>query len=300
MLSILIPIYNYNVIALIQTLQSQISEIDMPIEILCCDDASTDIEIQKSNTQFLTQQNITYLVNVINLGRTKTRQLLSNSAQFNWLLFLDADVMPAKPFFIKTYVSYLQEKYDCVYGGLCYTTTPPSEEYLFRWVYGHKREDISLTKRKLTPYKSIASGNLLIKKQLFLSINKTLLHNWYGYDNFFSAQLKVNNNTIEHINNKVIHLGLEENTTFLKKQVLATETIYKLYIQNQFKPSHDNGLLKVYLKLKKYKLIWVLNCFYNLFKSQLKNNLLHSTPKLYYLDLYRLGYFCQLTKQKNA
>ncbi|MGB0896765.1 MAG: glycosyltransferase family 2 protein [Flavobacteriaceae bacterium] len=296
MLSILIPIYNYNVTSLIETLQTQIEKVDIDVEIICCDDASTDQQLQAINYQFLTTHNLTYLKNATNIGRTKTRQLLSDSAQFNWLLFLDADVIPVLPTFLATYISFLSEKQECVYGGLSYSSKPPEKTYYFRWLYGHQREDIPLNKRKLTPYKSIASGNLLIKKGLFTSINKSILHNWYGYDNFFSAQLKATNSSIKHINNKVYHLGLEDNSSFLKKQELATETIYELYKGKYFTSSHDNGLLKTYYKLKKYKLIWAYNCFYSIFKNRLKNNLLQSKPKLYYLDLYRLGYFCRLTQ----
>lgn len=300
MLSILIPIHNYNVIALIQTLQLQIENVDEKIEVICCDDASTNIELQKKNAAFLKTQNIKLIKNQTNVGRTQTRQILTNSAQFDWLLFLDADVIPVQPTFLKTYISYLQQKYDCVYGGLSYSKVQPSKEYFFRWLYGHKREDILLSKRKTAPYKSIASGNLLIRKNLFSSINKTISHNWYGYDNFFSTQLKTNNNSIEHINNKVYHIGLEDNRNFLKKQEQATETIYRLYVNRHFANTQDNGLLKTYLQLKKYKLIWAYNSFYKVFKKHLKHNLLHNNPKLFYLDLYRLGYFCELTTQKHA
>jgi hypothetical protein len=300
MLSILIPIHNYSAIALVKELENQIIGIENTVEIICCDDSSTDEQLKLDNKAFLEAHQIKLIENNSNIGRTRTRQLLAKTATHSWVLFLDVDVIPVLDTFLRTYISFTNNKYDCVYGGLSYKKEYPKKQHMLRWVFGHKREDIALPKRKTTPYKSIASGNLLIKKELFLSINKNLTNNWYGYDNFFSAQLKDMHSSITHINNKVYHLGLEDNLEFLKKQELSTLTIFKLYITNDFSNSHDNGLLNMYLKLEKYRLIYLYSCFYKCFKKLLKRNLLSNSPNLYCLDLYRLGYFCTLNSQKNA
>lgn len=300
MLSILIPIFNHSAVALIKELLTQAESINETIEIICCDDNSTNAKIKKENSSFLDTQNITFITNTKNIGRTKTRQTLAEAANYDWLLFLDADVMPSHSFFIKTYLKLSDQNYTCIYGGLSYSKKKPSKEFYFRWLYGHEREDISVKKRQQKPYKSIASGNLLIRKKIFLSINKNILNNWYGYDNYFSTQLKTKCESIKHINNKVIHLGLETNSIFLQKQEFATHTIYKLYNNNSFSNTEDNGLLKTYLKIKHYKLTKAYSYFYSYFKPHLRANLLSENPKLFCLDLYRLGYFCQLTQQKNA
>jgi hypothetical protein len=300
MLSILIPIYNFNVVSLIEVLLKQINEVNNTIEIICCDDASTNTKLKKVNDDFFNKHQILHFENLSNFGRTKTRQLLAEKANYDWILFLDADVIPATSSFIRSYLSHCNKDYNCIYGGLCYSKNQPQEKHLFRWLYGHKREDISVAKRQDKPYKSIASGNLLIKKHLFLSINKNILYNWYGFDNFLSTQLKSQNAFIKHIDNKVFHLGLEDNTTFLKKQESATKTIYNLYINNKFSDTNDNGLLNMYSKLKKYKLTRAYLCFYIFSKPLLRNNLLSRSPKIFYLDLYKLGYFCKLTHHENA
>ncbi len=41
MLSILIPTYNYNIVALVSEIHRQISNTEIPFEIICLDDAST-------------------------------------------------------------------------------------------------------------------------------------------------------------------------------------------------------------------------------------------------------------------
>jgi len=300
MLSILIPIYNYDVVLLIKKLQQQITCINSPIEIICCDDCSTNESIKNKNDLFLRSQQITLIKNSKNIGRTKSRQLLANKASFEWILFLDSDVLPSTTNFLSIYLNLLDYETDCIYGGICYQKKRPETKQLLRWRFGNQREDIQLSKRKATPYKSIASGNLLIKKKIFLSINKNLSYNWYGYDNFFSAQLKDTNSTIKHVNNKVFHLGLEDNASFLRKKEMAVNTIYQLYLNDNFSNKHDNGLLNVFLKLNKYKLTPFYSFFYKYSKSLLKKNLIGNNPSLFFLDLYRLGFFCSLTSQKNA
>ncbi|PHS09707.1 MAG: glycosyl transferase [Kordia sp.] len=300
MLSILIPIYNYDVVLLIKKLQQQITSINSNIEIICCDDCSSDKTIKNKNAFFLQSHQITLINNKENIGRTRSRQLLANKANYEWILFLDSDVLPATNNFLLDYVNLLNPRTDCIYGGICYQKKRPEVKQLLRWRFGNEREDIQLSKRNTSPYKSIASGNLLIKKNLFLSINKNLSNNWYGYDNFFSSQLKEIGSTIIHINNKVFHLGLEDNATFLRKKELAANTIYQLYLNNHFSNKHDNGLLNAFLKLNKYRLTSLYCFFYKYSKKFLKKNLTGNNPNLFFLDLYRLGYFCSLSSSKNA
>ena len=53
MLSILIPIYNYNVYPLVEELHKQCIECKIDFEIICIDDASTDYKPENNKMQFL-------------------------------------------------------------------------------------------------------------------------------------------------------------------------------------------------------------------------------------------------------
>jgi glycosyltransferase involved in cell wall biosynthesis len=68
MLSILIPIYNYNAYPLVKELHSQCLEATIDFEILCQDDFSTNIQQKEINTL----ENCRFSRNETNLGRGKT------------------------------------------------------------------------------------------------------------------------------------------------------------------------------------------------------------------------------------
>ena len=53
MLSILIPIHNYNVVTLVKELLLQAKSIDGTIEIICCDDCSTDTQLKTENIKIV-------------------------------------------------------------------------------------------------------------------------------------------------------------------------------------------------------------------------------------------------------
>mgnify|MGYP000232582310 CR=1 FL=1 len=63
-------------------------------EILVLDDASTDKQCSSENKKINALDHCSYLENEKNIGRTATRNILAKKAKYDWLLFLDADVIP--------------------------------------------------------------------------------------------------------------------------------------------------------------------------------------------------------------
>ncbi len=116
MLSILIPTYNYNIVALVSEIHRQISNTEIPFEIICLDDASTVFVAENLVVQQL--QNTQYQILQTNVGRSKIRNLLAQKAQYDWLLYLDADVMPKHHDFIERYISFLNDEIKIVNGQL--------------------------------------------------------------------------------------------------------------------------------------------------------------------------------------
>ncbi|MDP3441522.1 MAG: glycosyltransferase family A protein, partial [Ignavibacteria bacterium] len=107
MLSILIPVYNYNAYPLASELHKQCLECEINFEILVFNDGGTQFE--NENLKIREFVYCTYIFSSKNIGRTQARNTLSNSAKFQSLLFLDADVIPSTSFFIKNYLHYITE-----------------------------------------------------------------------------------------------------------------------------------------------------------------------------------------------
>ena len=112
-------------------------------------------------------------------------------------------------------------------------------------------------------------------------------------DTLFSYHLKLNSINIEHIENPTYHLGLEESSTFLNKSIESVDAL-KLFLKQDLIPENYTLITRVFFKLKKVKLHYLLAFIYRAFKGFFKKNLLSKKPSLYVFDLYRLSYLCYL------
>lgn len=296
MLSILIPTYNYNVFPLVNEIHKQFSKLEIPFEIRVYEDGSDiDFETRKFLEDF---DRVYYKKFNKRQGRTKMRHLLAEEAKYPRLLFLDADVFPKNRFFAAKLIKELENFPSQVYfGGITVAPSPPSPSKILRWKYGKERESLPLEIRKKHPYKSLISGALLIEKNTFLPVsNKIKDLNKYGLDIYFSYLLKQEKAKVRHYDNPVMHLGLEDSEVFLKKTEKAVETLYFL-IKTKKIPVNYSKLGEKYNQIKKAGLCGLSRFFYKIFKKACYKNLLSNHPSLYIFDLYKLCYFCTISKK---
>ena len=290
MISVLIPIYNFKVSNLINALHEQLTATNIPFEIICLDDCSAQGFIE-DNLKINRLVNTVLKFSEANNGRIKTRQLLSDQASYDWLLFLDADTLPKHNNFISNYLNAITSESEVILGGFAYKKESPKKENLLRWKYGKSCEEVKASRRNSHPYKIIISGNMLIKKEVFNMTNSKIIDKTYGLDSYFGSLLKQNNIKVLHIDNEVFHMGIEKSATYLKKKEEASDTLLTLLNENKI-VVHNNNLLSWFLALKRFRLHYFFSYFFILFNSILKKNLLSSYPIITLLQFYRLSYMC--------
>ena len=205
MISILIPIYNWDTTTLINSLVKQGNSINVPYEIIAIDDFSNsehdDFNFSMNHYDF-----VKVYRNEKNLGRSKTRNLLAEKAQYNWLLFVDADSFVEDKFLVN-YVKEIQKgEADVICGGTIYSAIPPSKiEYKLHWNYGTKREVKSAKQRNELGFNSFASNNFAINSLTFATNQFDESLTEYGHeDTLLGKQLERSGAKIFHINNPVI------------------------------------------------------------------------------------------------
>lgn len=294
MISVLIPVYNYDIVLLVEKIHQQIHNQNIPYEILIADDASTSADIKATYPQIKNLAQVFQFEE--NKGRTYTRNFLANQAKFDNLLFLDADVLPEKEDFIVQFLLHKNQS-DLIFGGINYTEKCPDPEKMLRWKYGKERESRSLEEREENPYISIISGAIFIKKDLFLQTNPEL-KNLYGLDSVFVHNLQKENAKIKHINNPVLHLGLEKNEDFIKKTESGLKSLVFLEKENMVSRDY-RAVQRAYEKLKTYKLTKVYKFFYGLIQSKIHKNLLRKNPSLFYFDLYKLMKYIEFKEESD-
>ncbi len=297
MLSILIPTYNYEVVSLVNSLFKQLNEQNYPYEVICFDNGS-NLDIKNINQEINKLKGCRYKYLENNGGRSKIRNLLAQEAKYKWLLFLDADVLPVSDYFIKDYFEFiLKDNLEVAFGGLKYKGQPSSDRML-RWVYGKSREEIPLYIREKNPQEHFTSANFLIKKEIFEQIrfDETLVE--YGYeDTLLAIELKKRNIVITQIDNPVYHLGIDKSDIFLSKTKESVKNLLNLYLQNKV-DSQDFKILKIFEKIKKYRIVRVLKNGFHQFSKTMEKNLVSNEPSLLIYDFYKLGYLCSIIVKK--
>ncbi|MRX40075.1 glycosyltransferase [Flavobacterium sp. LC2016-23] len=298
MLSILIPTYNYTIYPLVLELHKQCAGLGIAFEIIAMDDASTIAAAE--NEKINTLEYCYYEILSNNIGRSKIRNLLAGRANYNWLLFLDADVFPKNKDFISNYINHLDNDVKLVNGGLVYPDEKPEKSKLFRWLYGKNREALDYRIRQKNPYLSSLSLNFIIHKSIFekVSFNETI-PNLRHEDTLFSYSLKKENIQIKHINNPVYHYGMDDFEVAIRKENESLHALKHL-IDTQLLPPDYVRLSRLLLKIHKIHLLSAVAFFHKITASLFLKNLGGNRPFLFIFDLYRLCYLCQLEKEQKG
>ncbi len=119
MLSILIPVYNYNAVSLVRELYEQAIQSAIQFEILLLDDNS-DNNCKRDNVILRDFPNTTLFELPTKAGRSIARNFLASQAKYDYLLFMDCDSEPVDDKFIARYLPYCKGKEIVVCGGTAY------------------------------------------------------------------------------------------------------------------------------------------------------------------------------------
>lgn len=317
MLSILIPIFNFDIRPLVADLHGQCEGLGISYEIVCFDDGSTS-EYKSLNKEIWKLPNVIYRELPQNFGRSAIRNALGKAARFDYLLFMDCDGKVVSNDFIKNYVGFTRVTLNplafphtnslggniemtsppgipnaLVYGGRCYSNSPPSDTSLyFHWYYGRHREQTTAAERRRSPYHGFMTNNFLVSKSIFLSIlfDETLKQ--YGHeDTLFGMELAKRNIPILHIDNPLEHIGLEPVEVFLRKTEQGIENLAKL--RKAGKPI-ETRLLATYDKLHAWYFDKILGMANPILRPMIVRQLKKSKPSLLLFDIFKLGSLCEI------
>jgi glycosyltransferase involved in cell wall biosynthesis len=288
-LSILIPIYNYDVQKLVAELSEQCVKAEVDFEILCYDDASFP-GIAEANKGITAFEGVEYTILRQNIGRSAIRNLLAKNAKYDHLLFIDCDMQIEHRDYIDRYLSCIGMA-GAIFGGLNYGERPKDTAKQLRWVYGMEREAVSAKERGNKPYISLKTCNLLISKELFRKVmfNETL--RGYGYeDTLFGIELQRAEADVLHIDNSLIHKGLENSDVFLEKTIEAMKNLKRLLKDPEIKPYlSDMRIVKYYHLERRLGLEKLSLLNYQSFKPVILKNLKSKRPSLKLFDFYKLA-----------
>ena len=292
MLSILIPTRNYDCSELIRSLHRLCTRSQITFEIIVNDDASTDTKSVECNRITCSELSCcTFIHRDHNIGLASSRNKMAEVAKYDWLLFIDCDAQVASDGFIDKYVEAMP-KCDAICGGLRHPENFDDYGRELRYRYERKADQRrAASERSKHPYNQLSTFNFLIRKSVFMSIRFDEDCKEYGYeDALFGVELMKRNIPLLHIDNPLIHTGIDTNEAFIRKSETALRTLYSLNGKMQGNSRVEAMADKVEsMHLKSLALV-LYRCFY----SAMRRNLLGHKPSLHIFSLYKLGYFLNL------
>ena len=286
-LSILIPTYNDLCINLVDALRQQAEQAGIVYEILVGDDGSTDTEVVGKNQQIDAWPHCHYLRRAENIGRAAIRNFLAQTAQFDYLLFIDSDMTLVRPDYLSKYVS--MEGADVVDGGVAIGGDANALKDNLRYRYEKAAEqEHTVERRQQNPYHDFHTANFLIRRDLMLTHPFDERFRYYGYEDvLFGKQLRADHITITHIDNPMGFCTFESNPDFIAKTEEGLRTL------SQFR--HE---LRGYSRILTFVegihiplILWIYRLFHRLFGGLIRRNLCSAHPNLRLFSLYKLGYF---------
>lgn len=293
-ISILIPVFNWDCTRLVHDLQKQASTLQCQYEIIVADDCSSDKELRHVNEKISELDCCRFIPLERNIGRSAIRNMLADKAIFPWLLFLDCDAQVASATFLKDYLE-AAENSPLVCGGLRHPETLPRPGVELRYRY-ERRADLlerPACVRQSQPYARFTPFSFLIRRDIFMSIRFCEQFSRYGYEDvLFGKELQDRQIPILHIDNPLIHLGLEENQVFLNK----TQESLRTLAENRQSVNNASKLLRSYNRLTTWHINWLLHLAYGTFGAVIRRNLTGSRPNLRLFSLYKLLYFAEICR----
>lgn len=299
MLSILIPTYDYDCLKLVTDLQQQCEELQAEIgtdnfdyEIIVADDAGKNPTITERNELMELLPQCRYVRRQENVGRALLCNWLFQKAGFEYLLLIDADAEVCTPDFIRTYWQQ-RHKADVLVGSIRTPQTAPRGHELRL-----KYEQAAEKKRSASYRNAHTSANF---STFNVWINRKVTDHYhfdercveYGYeDALWGVNLVKAGVSILHIENPLIHTGINSNITFLANSEAALRTLHRLGA-----PMTDfAGVSIVHKKLCRTPFRHLFTTLFSLTHSLMRRNLLSRWPSLLVFQLYKLGYYDRLTR----
>ncbi len=288
-LSILIPVYNYDCREMVAKLLEEIEREQLSVEILLGNDASenrfTSIYESISDSKRVRLFSVTQ-----NIGAGRMRNHLAREAKGKYLLYMDSDTMPLSEDFITRYINAIEGD-KLIYGGFQYPELCPSSTVCLRYLYGTKVEMRSLEERKENPYEAFITMCFLIKRELMLEEGFPEELGMGYEDAFFGGRLRDRGIALLAIDNPVLHDLKETSLQFL---TTLERYITNLYRHRDLFPKGYVKLLDAYRKIDSLHLGYFFQFLHYVLGGIIKRNLISRRPILFFLKLYKLLYIFSL------
>ena len=289
-LSILIPTYNGICTMLVRSLQQQAEGLDLDYEIIVADDGSTDPSTRAANRAINALPHCRYVERQQNAGRAAIRNFLATQAQYEWLLFIDSDMVVCRDDFLQQYAK--TDDADVVDGGVVIGQVLPGN---LRSMYEKAAEhEHTADQRQQSPYHDFHTANFMIRRELMLTYPFDQRFRHYGYEDvLLGKELAAHQIPIRHIDNPLSFEVFESNADFISK----TEEGLRTLCQFRYELQGYSRLLDAAVVRNGSPLQSLIRLFHRIIGPWERRLLTGPHPNLLVFKVYKLGYYLTYLKE---
>jgi glycosyltransferase involved in cell wall biosynthesis len=210
-LSVLIPFFRDDPCALLAALDAEAKGLNGQVEIIVLDDAGGDRGLSASVAVAISGLHApARLIQLpTNEGRARGRNRLAGAARADHLLFLDSDMLPDRPNFLRAYLSLVETDPAVVVGGFSVAQCRVSQAQALHRAMAARADCLPAAVRALTPEKYVFTSNLMVRRDVFdTEAFDEGFCGWGWEDVEWGARISRRFRVL-HIDNPATHLGLD-------------------------------------------------------------------------------------------
>ena len=233
-ISVCVPVYRYDVSALMDAIAA--CKLSALVEVIIYDDGSGDTEALTRLMSHAghTTAAVRIVAGAVNRGRSAARNAAMRHARGEWILLLDADMMPDGPRFLEAYFDAVEAagRPAVIVGGYSLASAPQSAETdLHRW-QAITSECVDAATRSQSPGRYVFSSNALIHRDILAACPfDEAFAGWGWEDTDWGLRLEKRFPVI-HIDNTATHLGLDSDAALMAKYARSGPNFARMAIRH--------------------------------------------------------------------
>ena len=210
-LSVLVPVYHHDPCALINGLNA--CGFAHQVELVLYDDGTNDTELTVLIRHAIEAfSGAACLVTADqNKGRSAGRNRLEQIARSDWLLFLDADMLPDDGDFLARYLKSIEKHNQpmLVVGGFSLNQVEVSAKTRLHWQQCETSECLPAQERRTNPGRFVFTSNVLVHKDIMTVVPFDDDFKGWGWEDVDWGLRAARRFPVFHINNTATHMGLD-------------------------------------------------------------------------------------------
>lgn len=154
-----------------------------------------------------------------NSGRSHARNRLIERAEADWLLLLDADMLPDDRGFLACYLKLLEQTNDpsLIAGGFSLEQVEAEPDQLLHLAQAAKSDCLTATERAEDPGRFVFSSNIVVHRDILTAVSFDENYTGWGWEDVDWGLRVSKSYPILHVDNTATHMGLDKDSELIAK-----------------------------------------------------------------------------------